>query len=212
MTIHHSAMRRRDEQRRLPAPPGGFTLLEMLLVLMTILVILAVVYPSLQRQLGQHQLQDATEQVRSKLAGTRVRAIDSSVIYQFLYEPGGRWFLVIPFEQEAVDPSAAIQAVPLEYRATGRLPEGFEFRPSDPSEPMGGSLAQEILSTIPGSIELTSVRWSLPILFFPDGTASESAFEVYDNKPRRNYMELSVRSLTGAVSVSRVRQEEQRYR
>jgi type II secretory pathway pseudopilin PulG len=206
-------MRSRRLEQRPPDASSGYTLLEMLLVLTTLLLIVGMVWPVFERLYGTHRLEQQTENVRSKLAGTRVRAIDASVIYQFLYEPGGRWFLVIPFEQEAVDPSAAGQQIlPLRYTATGRLPDAFEFRPLNLSEPIGGTLPQEVLAAIPGSIELTNVRWSLPILFYPDGTATDYAFDVYDNKPRRNYMRLEVRGLTGAVEVSDVQQEEQRYR
>ncbi|HUG91234.1 MAG TPA: hypothetical protein VML55_10390 [Planctomycetaceae bacterium] len=185
----------------------------MLLVLTLLVAIVGMVWPVFERLYSTHRLEQQTEAVRSKLAGTRVRAIDASVIYQFVYEPGGRWFLVIPFEQEAVDASAAgPAAAALQYTCTGKLPEGFEFRPTDLTEPLGGTLPQEVLAVVPGSIELTNVRWSLPVLFYPDGTATDYAFELYDNKPRRNYMRLAVRGLTGAVAVSDVQQEEQRYR
>lgn len=210
-------MRSRRSHRCSQARPGGYTLLEMLLVVTLLLVILGVVYPAFRQLFGAHKLKEQTEQVRAKFAGTRVRAIDSNVMYQFLYEPGGRRYLVIPFEHDAVDPASTGQALTPQaaaarYVFSGQLPDGFEFRPIDLSEPLGGTLPQEILATIPGSLELTNVRWSLPILFYPDGTAADYEFEVYDDKSPRHYMTLTLRGLTGTVSVSDVRQEERRYR
>jgi hypothetical protein len=182
-----------------------------------LLVIAGIVWPVFEQMYGTHRLEERTEEVRAKLAGTRVRAIDTSVIYQFLYEPGGRWFIVLPFEQESVDPAAAEQnesqqalAARLTYAV--RLPDGFEFRPLDLTEPMAGALAPEVLAMIPGSIELNNVRWSMPILFYPDGTATDYEFDIYDDKHPRQYIRLAVRGLTGTVSVAQPRQEERRFR
>ena len=203
------------------APPrherAGYTLLEMLLVATVLLVIAGIVWPVFEQMYGTHRLEEQTEAVRTKLAGTRVRAIDTSVIYQFLYEPGGRWFIVLPFEQESVDPAAAeenesMQALTARLTYAGQLPNGFEFRPLDPTEPMAGALAPEVLAMIPGSIELNNVRWSMPILFYPDGTATDYEFDLYDDNSPRQYIRLGVRGLTGTVSVSQPRQEERRFR
>ena len=195
----------------------GFTILELLLVLTLLVLIAGIVWPALARVYGTHRLDEQTERVRAKLAGTRVRAIDTSVIYQFLYEPGGRWFIVLPFEQESVDPAAAEvnesqQALAARLTYAGRLPDGFEFRPLDPTEPMAGALAPEALALIPGSVELNDVRWSMPILFYPDGTATDYEFDLYDDGNPRKYIRLGVRGLTGTVFVAAPRQEERRFR
>ncbi|MBW3539070.1 MAG: hypothetical protein KY476_02255, partial [Planctomycetes bacterium] len=128
---------RSHKQRTLTGSPrGGYTLVEMLLVLSALLAIAGIVWPVLQTWYGHHALKEAVHDVRMRLANTRVRAIDSTVTYQFLYEPFGRNYLVLPFEAAAPDATlvsgtadtAQMQAVQARRVLHGRLPEGYEFR------------------------------------------------------------------------------------
>ena len=68
-----------------------------------------------------------------------------------------------------------------------------------------GVISDDFLMGLPGSLELSSVSWSQPILFYPDGTAVSAAFNVVDTK--KQFVRISVRELTGAVSVDQIRQE-----
>ncbi|MGH7200286.1 MAG: prepilin-type N-terminal cleavage/methylation domain-containing protein [Planctomycetaceae bacterium] len=200
----------------------GFTLLEMLLVLAVLVLIAAIAWPSMQNIYRDLQLKESVGEVRTELASTRLHAVESGLAYQFRYEPDGRRYVVVPFEREP-QPSAAgggsttmsSPGQPLPHVA-GELPEGLRFRAAvsglsateqmiargqQVSEPV----AVEWLAGLPNAAELAGVQWSPPIVFYPDGTADDAAFEVVDEK--RQLMVIAVRGLTGSVSTSDVTQE-----
>jgi prepilin-type N-terminal cleavage/methylation domain-containing protein len=202
---------------------AGYTLLEMLLVLAVAGVILAVAWPNVMRLTGQQKLTESAEKVRNLVASARFHAIDSGLVYQFRYEPGGRSFVVVPFEREfeAVSPgaqqAATSGALGRFSKAAGTLPEGVVFAPPSLLDPngsgtaatstgLGQKLTGDILSGLPNASKLESVSWSGPLQFFPDGTAVDARFDLIDTRNQR--ITLQVRGVTGAINVSRIHQEE----
>ena len=187
-----------SEARRTTA----FTLLEMLLVLAVLTAALAVLYPATERLYRTHRFQQALEEVRGKLAATRVRAIDDGLIYEFRYEPQGRRLLVIPQgQQPAATKREEVPGNPAQHRPgpwcyAGELPAGVRFGSQEHS---GEGIPAERLTTFPDAAELALVSWSAPVLFFPDGSATDAEIPVrgMDGLERR----ISVRGLTGASSV-----------
>ena len=180
---------------------GGYTLMELLLAMAVLIAIAGIAWPVMQGQFVRYLLKNEVETVRAKLAGTRIRAIDSGLIYQFLYEPGGRNFIIVPFEgveTEAEQVDAGGSAL---YRFSGRLSENMLFEtPEDLAAtaeefPDLGVISDDFLSGLPRSLELSSVSWSQPVLFYPDGTSVSAAFNVVDSK--KQFMRVSVRDLTG---------------
>jgi hypothetical protein len=66
-------------------------------------------------------------------------------------------------------------------------------------------LAFESLRDLPNASALADVSWSAPVVFKTSGAATQTSFEVRDNDSR--YVEVTIRGLTGAASVSSVQQK-----
>jgi len=189
----------------IPARPighrSGYTLLEIMLAMSVLLALTALSWPPLMRVYADFRVREATEDVRKTAAGTRILAIDQDVTFQFLYEPGGRQFVRLPYDVASTDSSSdrsSQTTTPITGQISGQLPEGMTF--TTVSGTVGGQLSQDALNGLGLSGELTRVSWSAPILFYPDGTATFAVFEVNDlqSSTRR----VSVRDLSGAVSVA----------
>ena len=198
----------------------GFTMIELLLVLGVIAVIIAVAWPNVIRLTGQQRLLESGEKVRSLAASARIHAIESGLVYQFRYEPGGRRFVVIPFEREfeSVSPDArgtgSSTGLGRFSKASGLLPEGVSFTAptlmgttsGTPSASGGQKLSGDVFSGLPDAAKLEQASWSGPILFQSDGTGTDVSFELVDRRNQR--VTLTVRGVTGAVTVSRIHQME----
>lgn len=182
---HH---RRRDA--------SGYTLLEVMLAV-SVLVILATVASSpIMRTWRDQRLAEATENVRSLLGGTRIRAVDNDQTWQFRYEPGGTRYLRVPFNAPDSENSDSVSTG---GRQSGSLPEGITFESTDAGT--APPLDPALLNGLPDSGELSSVSWATPILFYSDGTASQATVEIVDEYGGRR--EVTVRDLTGAVQSGR---------
>ncbi|MFO1042581.1 MAG: prepilin-type N-terminal cleavage/methylation domain-containing protein [Planctomycetaceae bacterium] len=208
----------RRSVKRGSAGRDGFTMIEMLLVLGVIAVIIAVAWPNVIRLTGQQRLLESSDKVRSLASSARIHAIESGLVYQFRYEPGGRRFVVIPFEREfeSVSPDAqgtgASSSLGRFSKASGLLPEGVSFAaPKLPGTSSGTAsggqkLSADLFSGLADAAKLEQASWSGPILFQPDGTGTDIAFEVVDRRNQR--VTVTVRGVTGAVTVSRIHQME----
>jgi prepilin-type N-terminal cleavage/methylation domain-containing protein len=192
---------------------GGFTLLEMVVVLMVIVAIVSLTWPQLMRFSREHQLREWTAEVRADMAGARIKAIENGLVYQFRYEPGGRWFAVLPHDRADSGNSTADSKVGKTIieaaRSSGppatiaQLPEELHFRFKDgqPTEEM----REEFTKLLPTEEPLGRVSWSLPLLFHLDGTADNATVYV-ENKHGHSQL-LTLRGLTGAVTLGPVVKE-----
>lgn len=192
---------------------GGFTLVEVLLVLVILAIVAGIVWPLLDGAFSKNRIEKTAADVYSELASARNHAIETGLIYQFRFEPNGRRYLVIPYEQDADDLAAEEgggNGAVRRPRVAGELPEGVLFSVEEDdaggglSEMSTGKISPELLSGLRDADELRDVNWSPPILFFTDGSSQSARFIVKDEKSQM--MRFSVRELTGAVSLSRVLQ------
>jgi hypothetical protein len=172
----------------------------MLLVLTVLAVAAGLTWPSIARIYALQQIREGAEMVQVRLAAARVRALESGAVYQFRYEPGGHRFVVIPYEAEvlAASSSGAAGAPP---RYAGTLPNSVTFDQSS----LGGSgqqIPESWLAGLPNAGAFHQAVLSGPLLFFPDGTSGD--FELLVNGPRQQQMKLSVRGLTGGVTLANV--------
>jgi prepilin-type N-terminal cleavage/methylation domain-containing protein len=193
---------------------AAYTMLEMLLVLAVVAVVIAIAWPNVTRLSSQQKLNESAEKVRALAASARVHAIESGLVYQFRYEPGGRHFLVVPFEREFEGVSPTSQGTgtfPGRFsKASGTLPEGVTFAApsllnslaSNPAAALGQKLPAELLTGLPDAAKLETVSWSGPLLFQPDGSAADTSLDVTDKRNQR--ITLRVRGVTGAIGVSRL--------
>ena len=210
-------VRGRGQGRDAGANRSGFTLVELLLVLTVVATILAVAWPNVLRLTSQQKLIDSAEKVRAVAASARMHAIDSGLAYQFRYEPGGRHFVMVPFEREfeGVSPNARGTGTALGRfsKASGMLPDGVTFTaPSlgstaavNPAAATGQQISSLALTGLPDAGKLESVTWSGPVLFQPDGSSTDAMLDLIDRRHQR--VTLKIRGITGATSASRVHQE-----
>jgi prepilin-type N-terminal cleavage/methylation domain-containing protein len=201
-------------------PRFGYTLLELAVTLAIVVVLASLTWPALLGYMGERTIREEAHRVRIEAAGARIKAIDNGLTYQFRYEPGGRWFVVLPYDRPDVGSGTAAAAsgaaatpAPSAPIVSGELPERcrFEF-PLETNPAHGGQqpitterLPEEWLALVPEGALLQQASWSPAIRFFPDGTADDATLAIIDEEGRK--AEIWVRGLTGTVEAGQVRME-----
>lgn len=205
-------------RRIVPPRPNssGFTLFEMLLVLALLVSLLAVTFPTLGRLQVEYQLKQGAELVRLQVTSARLHALESGIDYQFRYEPGGKHFLAVPADYQAVQ----AQATAAKNNPSGAATAGYwktqgEFQvkvkfSADASKLLNSQsqaqapqpLPPEFLVGFENSGALTSVVWSPPLIFKPDGSAQDFAVEIENEAGA--YVTLEVRGITGGTHLSQL--------
>ena len=189
------------------------TLIEVLLVLSILVSLAALSYPSVDRMLDQLAMDEAVSPVRNHLAGTRIRALDAGLTWQFRIEPGGRRYVAVPYEFDEIDEidgddqeqQAQLELLP---RVSGQLPEGYSFSPVDEMTADIEALDERAVAGLTELTKLQETVWAAPLLFYSDGTSRTASFDIVDEKLRSR--RLSVRALTGGVTTSDPNQEVRR--
>ena len=180
----------------------GVTLIEVILVVTLLSAMAALSYPSIDRMLIQLSMNEAVAPVRNHLAGSRIRALDAGLTWQFRFEPGGRRYLAVPYEFEEIDGDEQQQQAQIELlrRVSGQLPEGYSFTAADDATSSTEALNELAVSGLSNESKLMETTWSSPVLFYSDGTATTASFDVVDEALRSR--RFSVRALTGGVRVA----------
>ena len=80
------------------ARQAGMTLLELVLVLAILAIMAGLSVPLLNSYLRQEELRRNVTEVRTLTASARIKSLDTGLIYQFRFEPEGRWFVILPYE------------------------------------------------------------------------------------------------------------------
>ena len=202
----------------------AFTLLEMLIVLALLAMFAAFSWPALRSSLRNSRLRDAAKVVRSELAKTRLRAIETGTPQQFRYQPGTGHFEIAPqVSATESEHKPAIAPVERSARATlsddwagdlealsrstrqRDLPEGVAFcpLPTDPSSdapPPAAPIARD-------SGEMGDDQWSAPIVFQPNGRTSNARIRLFGEGKFR--IDVILRGLTGVAIASELGRDEE---
>jgi len=171
----------------------GHTLLEMLVVMAVITTVATLCWPAVRGPLQKSRLREAGKQLRSELAGARLKAIESGSSQWFQFRPGTGDY--------------RIAATPAASRGTGIptsaddeeleelvLPEGIRF--CDPEQFGAMSLEPESESSH------DEAAWSKPIVFYPNGRTSDARIRLAGEPDL--WIEVSLRGLTGIATVGTV--------
>ncbi len=225
---HMSARRTRQLLIAGRARPGGrvlrrraMTLLELMLVLGLLVMIGALVLPSLRGPFMNQRLRKAGELVRVEWNKARIKAMKTGQIQMFRYEVESGSYSVEPYytEQDALESDArhsgttsaggvnsavvaATQQADLADAQPRDLPEGVVFASSEVQTDVRSQLLQQQSTGYqPLNSQLSGTQQLPPVLFYPDGTTSDARVAL-TNEFRRLYVVISLRSLTGIARVS----------
>ncbi len=178
----------------------AYTLFELVLVLVIVVVMAAIAYPSLDSMYASFRMTQAADQIRARWADARSHAMNEGQAYRFAVIPNKGNFRVAPDtpnywagggEPAASDPNNP----PLVIDET--LPKGVRFCTTDSWQSAASDAVGD--SSLPtGTIDPGS--WSNAVTFLPDGTAKEDVEIVFTARGTRPIV-LKLRALTGAVSV-----------
>lgn len=216
-------MNRDPQYQRVAA--GGFTLLELMIVLTLIALMLAIAWPSLRRPLDRSEPQEAARQLVEDLGRARFHAIETGRTMVFRYEPGGTRYEIMPADlldgrgadrdddsrddQYGAEDEQGLPARELEIEGmfdngvTFRDPAAVDEEPFPAGSALSDTLADEMAETeaveplIQSEGQETS--WSAPILIYPTGRAENASIELAGSK---NYsVTITLRGLTGALTI-----------
>jgi prepilin-type N-terminal cleavage/methylation domain-containing protein len=210
---------------------SGFTLFEMMLVVVLLVVIASFCWPTLNKAFSHERVKKAADIVRTQWCKSRIKAMSGNQIFLFRYEMGGSHFRieqmneVTSFENlfgadAPLDSNDAFNAMPLVDPSTTSagssddsnfasangvqsLPKGIVFRGAVIEN---DSRAMTTGTNAAGAEQDASLpyggTWSAPIYFYPDGTSSSARLQICND---RNFgIELALRGLTGVVKVSEI--------
>ncbi|MCA9092413.1 MAG: prepilin-type N-terminal cleavage/methylation domain-containing protein [Planctomycetaceae bacterium] len=200
-------------QARLDRSRRGFTLWEMLLVVVLLLMVMAVAWPAISRLFAEDNLQKSLSTLQLKFGAARIQALERQIPYQFCYEPGGRRFIFIPAlfaesaesnstQSTATIPWISAEELPEGYRLEGRALTSVVQTPAndstqDQAVPQSFNIPEAWLVDIEDPDHFRGVVWSPPILIRPDGSATAAEFALIDDHNQE--YPLLVRSITGTL-------------
>lgn len=192
----------------------AFTLLELLLVLGIIVLMVGLAWPALRGSMAKNRLRDSAQQLRVELARTRLMAMENGVPLEFRYRSGeGRFRIAVSAAPSPQETASAAQGLGPLHRARGfgaagvgsaaagiasqmiesQLPEGVIFAAA---APLGeGAPIDFDLDDDDDERMLQSEGWSAPIVFLPDGTASNATLALRDGQGAQ--VVVQVRGVTG---------------
>jgi prepilin-type N-terminal cleavage/methylation domain-containing protein len=195
---------------------AGMSLLELMLVLALLVIIGALALPAFRAPFANQKLRKSGELVRVEWAKARNRAMKTGQIQIFQYDADGSGYRVQPYlteqdvleanrqtsQQLGLDPTFGVNQQPVTTRMQPesvdekQLPEGVIFA--------GGTVAsdsrlmqfeQELTNMQTGGAQST-----VPILFYPDGTSSDTRLILMNEEPF--FVVVTLRGLTGIARVS----------
>ena len=197
----------------------GYSLIELLLVLAVLVLVAAMATPAVLTVLEGQKLRKAGDQMRTEWARSRNMAMKNGRLYMFRYKLGLDEYEIRPWyaADDALESSSSVS--PLD--AAGPQPGTAAALPPGAAQPLGtGSvftpykkLPEGILfafgeaqvdnraASVDTEIAAQGVDgWSLPILFYPDGSSSTARLTLVNK--RQQYVSLDLRGLTGLAQIS----------
>jgi Tfp pilus assembly protein FimT len=188
-------------RRRVSARRAAFTLFELVLILAIVVVLGALIYPSIDAMAGDYNLKAAADMVRGGWAEAQSHAINEGRPYRFAVILDKGNFRIAPDSEDFWSggsgdvPDGDPSTRPLVLEDT--LPKGVRFSSTNASQ--GGSVDSGLDSSLPvGSTD--GGAWTKVVTFLPDGTALEDvevAFQARSTQP----LVLRLRGLTGVATL-----------
>ena len=191
---------------RSPLLRRGYTLLELTLVLVLILVVAVLSYPSLEAMKGSFEITAATDQVRAAWALARARAIEEGRPYRFAAVPGKGNYRIAPDSGDfwkGSSPVSGDNSTDKPLVVEEAVPKGVAFAIGD--TPVVASTTDDTALPI-GSIDIG--QYTSVATFLPDGTSREDVRIVFSKKGVRPVV-MRLRGITGSVTVRLLEEDTQ---
>lgn len=186
---------------------SGFTLFEIVMTMAVILILSAIVYPSIKNMYGAHKLDGAIDSVRGAWAEARARAIHEGRPYRVSVEPGksiepsGTHFRVAPDDQDYWSGTGGSKP---DNDANGKALILVNSLPSGVHLSINGDSSSPPPETSDAGVNekesKPSGEWTTVAVFLPNGEARDDVkitFQVRGVRPKV----LQLRGLTGSVAV-----------
>jgi len=177
----------------------------MMAVLAIMVVAGAIAMPAMMGSLRAQRLKSAGETMRVEWARAHVKAMKTGRIQVFRYELAGNKFTVQPWlaadDATEGNPGTTVQGfgVPMtdvaEDMDTKELPEGVTFAGGDAKFDARAYEVEDFMQ----QNNAAEGQWSRPILFYPDGSATD-AFVIVANE-KQAAVRVQLRGLTGTSAV-----------
>lgn len=191
--------------RRLVVRRGGFTLIEVLLVMSLLVIIASITMPFLGNSFSRAHLNAADDLLRDALTRGRLTAMQSGEIQAFRCEPKGARFQLVALDKLSLPESSTPPADKSDGEhsahdilrlAPARLPDDVIFASADVA-------SSNQVAALYGSV--SDSGWSAPIMFNPDGTTSDATILLQNNQNQT--IRVTLRGVTGLVTSSAVGNE-----
>ena len=211
------------------ASRGGFTLFELLVVAALVIVIGGLIYPALISTTETQSLIRSGDMVRTFFARSRNEAMRTGQTLALRYQIGGNQFIIEPWDtgDSDIESNNAMSAFnvlgQLDQSTTNdrnqtkqllqkiqTLPEkivfaggtqGFDSRAFVQNDP---SLNPNVANIDTSSAtDLVSGTWSQPILFYPDGSTSQTEVRI-GTDDLQIFVLVRIRGLTGIAYVTEI--------
>ena len=189
-------------------PRGGYTLLELLIVLAVLAMLAALSWPTVRRMTARSDLRTAAKELRATLLEARLAAIESGRVGRFRYRPGTGTF------ETSLQPAVDVEPVRLTVASSSGERDGGQ-QPRQGSLPAGVSFQSPPRRRSPaGATPMLDVPdeqgWSEPILLHPNGRTSNARIRLEGQLAYT--IHLTLRGLTGSAAIGpleQLRQEEE---
>ncbi|WP_425616412.1 Tfp pilus assembly protein FimT/FimU [Anatilimnocola sp. NA78] len=184
---------------------GAFSLMEIMAVLVILVVAGAIAMPAMLGSLRVQRLKSAAETMRVEWARAHVKAMKTGRIQVFRYELAGNKFSIQPWlaadEATETNPGESVAGFGAQVTdvvddtETKELPEGVTFAGGDAKFEARAYEVEDFMQ----NNNTTEGQWSRPILFYPDGSATDSYVIVANEKQAA--IRVQLRGLTGTSAV-----------
>lgn len=161
----------------------GVTLLEVLLVMVILIALGAVAYPTMHSMYMDARVRAAADQVREEWTEARAWAIENGQGYRFAVQPGTGMYRVAPDAEEFWD---------------GSTESNDDGTPVHIKE---GELSHGILFNVGDDMGTESNGWVTIVVFNPDGSCQEDREIALKEDDDTTSMVVRVRAMTGSITV-----------
>jgi len=216
-----------------PAPPmtlsrrSGFTLFELILVLIILVTLAAIAFPTLEAMVSSRRLQQSAERLQNELLEARVEAMKTGQAQVFRATINGNTYTIEPWLSGNEDSDASAGAtvmsasgvVETERTSTGQvalssisadgdakqLDNDVQFMGIETLVDARNALEiQKSGETVPMAGVGTAVSGGIssPLLVYPDGSSTTAQIILADSRGRR--MAIQLRGVTGRSSIVRL--------